>query len=79
MLSLEYQLSENGEHFLLFGSSHGDDDRLLIFATDQAVQLFVNLKSGIAVRHLASLHHQLCAIHVRNNNRTIPCVYGLMD
>ena len=40
VLSFEYQLSENREQFLLFDSGHDDDDRILIFATDQIVQFF---------------------------------------
>ena len=42
VLPLEYPLSENGEQFLLFHSGHGDDNRILIFDTDQAVHLLVN-------------------------------------
>ena len=34
VLLLEYQLSENAEQFLLFDSSHDDDDWILTFATD---------------------------------------------
>ena len=44
VLPLEYQLSENGEQFLLFDSGHSHEDRILIFGTDQAVQLLA--KSG---------------------------------
>ena len=41
---LEHHLSENEEQYLLFDSGHGDEDRVLIFGTDQAVQLLA--KSG---------------------------------
>ena len=43
VLPLEYQLLENGEQFLLFDSDHGDDNQILIFGTDQAVQLLASL------------------------------------
>ena len=37
VLPLEYQLTENREQFLLFDSDHGNDNRILIFGSDQAV------------------------------------------
>ena len=36
-LPLEYQLTENREQFLLFDSDHGNDNRILIFGSDQPV------------------------------------------
>ena len=35
----EFQLTPNGERFLLLEKRVGEDDRMLIFATDQALRL----------------------------------------
>ena len=57
VLSLVYQLSVNGEQVLLFDSGHSNDDRILIFGTDQAVQRFARLVEWSAMG-LSALAHK---------------------
>ena len=67
--------------FLLFDSGNGDDDRILIFATDQAVKLLSNSGEWYCDGTFSVCPHmffQLYTIHVRNNSNTIPCIFGLL-
>ena len=81
VLPLEYQLSESGEQFLLFDSGHVDDNRILIFDTDQAVQLLANSGEWYCDGTSSVCPHiffQLYTIHARINSKTILCIFGLL-
>ena len=81
VLPLEYQLSENGEQFLLFDSDHGNDDRILIYGTDQDVQLLANSGEWYCDGTFsvsAQIFFQLYTIHARINSKAIPCIFGLL-
>ena len=81
LLPLQYQQTLNGERFLLFDSGPGDDGRILIFATDQAVELLSTSNDWFCDGTFIvcpEIFFQLYTIHARSNERTIPCVFGLL-
>ena len=81
VLPMQYQETLNGERFLLFDSGPGDENRLLIFATDQAIQLLVNSDDWFCDGTFSvcpEIFFQLYTIHARSNERTTPCVFGLL-
>jgi hypothetical protein len=81
LLPLRYQQTLNGERFLLFDSGPGDESRILIFATDQAVQLLANSDDWFCDGTFSvcpEIFFQLYTIHARSNERTTPCVFALL-
>ena len=80
-IPLAYQQTSNGERFLLFDSGFGDDNRMLIFATDQALQLLANSEDWFCdctfcVR--PEIFFQLYTVHTRVGQRIIPCIFALL-
>lgn len=80
-IPIPYQQTLNGERFLLFDSGPGDDDRMLMFATDQAVELLSTSDDWFCDGTFSvcpEIFFQLYSIHARSNERTIPCVFALL-
>ena len=47
MLPERYQVTRAGEQFLAFGSGVGDNERILIFATQQGIHLYPITATGL--------------------------------
>jgi len=81
VLPIRYQETLNGERFLLFDSGAEDAGRILIFATDQAIQLLQTSEDWFCDGTFSvcpEIFFQLYTIHARFNGRIIPCVFGLV-
>ena len=62
-------------------SGVGDNDRMLIFATDQALQLLSESDDWYndgTFKVCPEVFFQLYTTHARVHGRTIPCVYALL-
>jgi len=81
VLPLMYQLTANNEQFLLFDSGVDDENRILMFASNQAIQLLAISEDWFGdgtFRVCPEIFFQLYTIHARINQRIIPCVYALL-
>ena len=80
-LPVRYQQTLNGDRFLLFDSGPGDEDRMLIFATDQALELLSTSDDWYCDGTFSvcpEIFFQLYTVHARYQERTIPCIFGLL-
>jgi hypothetical protein len=76
-----YQQTLNGEQFLLFDSGVGDANRILIFSTHQAIQLMATSEHWFGdgtFKVCPEIFFQLYTLHVKIDQRIIPCVYALL-
>ena len=67
-IPLAYQQTSNGEWFLLFDSGFGDNNRMLIFVTDQALQLLANSEDWFCAGTFSvcqEILFQLYTVHAR--------------
>ena len=76
-IPLAYQQTSNGERFFLFDSGFGDNNKMHIFATDQALQLLANSEDWFCVCP-AEIFSQLYTVHARVGQRIIPCIFALL-
>ena len=76
----EYHQTTGGQQFLLFDSGHGED-RIIIFATDENIQLLAESPSWFmdgTFKTAPELFFQLYTIHSCTANRVLPCIYALL-
>ena len=77
VLPQEYQLTTNGDQFLIFNSGIGDPDRIFIFTSDLGLQFLYERDHWYAggifkVRSEVFYHGQ-------QRGRIFPCVFGLLS
>lgn len=76
-----YQQTSNGERFLLFDSGIGDENRIIIFATDQALQLMRNSEDWFCDGTFSvcpQIFFQLYTVHSRIGQKIFPCIFALL-
>ena len=81
MLPERYQLTKAGEQFLIFDSRVGDNERILIFATQQCIYYLSNNSHCFmdgAFKLCPEIFYQIYNIHALNNNQVFPCVFALL-
>ena len=80
-LTFEQQQTSNGERFLIFDSGMGNADRMLIFATNQALQLLADSEDWFGdgtFKVCPEIYFQFYTIHARVGDRIFPCIYALL-
>jgi hypothetical protein len=80
-LPVQYQQTLNGEQFLVFDSGVGDDNRLIIFASQMCLRLLAGSDNWFCdgtFKVCPDVFYQLYTIHALVNGRVFPCVYGLL-
>ena len=81
ILPQQYQLTAAGDQFLLFDSGIGGAERILIFATQQGLQLLADYDHWFmdgTFKLCPQIFFQIYSIHALVNNQTLPCVFGLL-
>ena len=81
MLAERYHITKAGEQFLIFDSRLGDNERILIFATQQGIHFLSNNSHWFMKRTFIlcqEILYQIYAIHALNNNHILPCVVILL-
>ena len=81
VLPERYQVTKAGEQFLIFDSGVADNERILIFATQQDIHFLSNNSHWFmnGTSELCSeIFYQIYTIHARNNNQVFPCVFVLL-
>ena len=74
MLPERYQVTEAGEQFLIFDSGVGDNERILIFATQQGIRFLSNNSHWFmdgTFKLCPKIFYQIYAIHALKNNQLI--------
>ena len=77
----QYQLTATGERFLLFDSGVGDANRMLIFATDDGLQMLANSPQWFSdgtFKLCPEIFFQIYTLHALSNNEVLPCVFALL-
>ena len=77
----EFQETLNGERFLLSDSGHGDDNRLMIFCSQQCLRLLADQNNWFCdgtFKVCPDIFYQVYTVHAEVNGRLLPCVYGLL-
>lgn len=80
-IPLPYSQTFIGEQFVLYDSGVGDNARMLVFATNQSIQLLSNSADWFGdgtFKVCPEIFFQLYTIHAKINQRVIPCVYALL-
>ena len=81
VLPNNYQVINRGVRFLLFDSGVGDVNRLMVFATNDAILLLATnphwfMDSTFKV--CPEVFFQICTTHVLINHQVFPCVFALL-
>ena len=77
----DLQLTNNGNRFLLYDSGVGDANRIIIFATDQCLDLLRQSDHWFGDGTFAvspAIFFQVYTIHAICNGKVVPCVYALL-
>ena len=77
----DYTITTHGDRFLLHNSRPGDPSRIILFATDDAMEILrsSNHWFGDGTFEVSpSIFFQLYTIHAIHNGRIIPCVFALL-
>ena len=80
-LPAEYHQTATGEQFLIHDSRVGDENRILIFGTVQALELLgqsLHLFSDSTFKVRPEIYFQVYNLHALTNERVIPCIYVLL-
>ena len=72
----EFQTTSNGNCFLLHDSGVGDENRILIFATDQEIDLLKQSDHWFSVS--PSIFCQKYTIDATCHGRVVPCIFPLL-
>lgn len=75
------QRTERGDRFLLFDSGVGDVNRMIIFATDNAISLLAENPHWFmdgTFKVCPEIFFQVYTVHCLLNNQTFPCVFALL-
>ena len=81
MLPRQYQQTENGQQFLIFDSGVGDAERILIFSSQQGLQLLSNSEHWYGdgtFKVCPEVFFQVYMVHAQQGGRIFPCVFGLL-
>ena len=81
VLPERYQVTKAGEQFLIFDSGVGDNERILIFATQQGIRFLSNNSHWFmdgTFKLCPEIFYQIYNIHALNNNQVFPCVFALL-
>ena len=76
-----HRTTANGDPFLVYDSSVGDEERIFVFASQDALQVLANSQHWYAVGTFSvcpKIFFQLYAIHGRRDGTTFPCVFSLL-
>lgn len=77
----DFQRTERGDRFLLFDSGVGDVNRIIIFATDNAISLLAENPHWFmdgTFKVCPEIFFQVYTVHALLNNQTFPCVFALL-
>lgn len=77
----EYQITENGEQFLLFDSGSGDPERIIIFASPLGINQLATSEHWFAdgtFKVCPEVFYQLYTVHAEQGGRIFPCVFALL-
>ena len=81
VLPNEYQLTNNGDRFLLHDSGVGDPERLIMFCTDQGLELLEQSDHWFADGTFSvspAIFFQVYTVHAICHGKVVPCVYALL-
>ena len=81
VLPERYQVTKAGEQFLIFDSGVGDNERILIFATQQGIHFLSNNSHWFmdgTFKLCPEIFYQIYTIHALNNNQVFPSVFALL-
>ena len=76
-----YQLTSTGGQFLRYDSGIGDDERILIFASDQGLELLSNSEHWLCdgtFKVCSEIFYQVYTIYALVNGRVFPCLLALL-
>ncbi len=74
-------ITTNGDRFLLFDSGAGDANRLIMFGTDQALNLLRQSDHWFGDGTFSvspAIFYQVYTIHSMCNGKVVPCVFSLL-
>ena len=81
VLPNNYQVTNRGDSFLLFDSGVGDVNRLIIFATNDAIRLLATNPHWFmdgTFKVCPEIFFQIYTIHVLINHQVFSCVFALL-
>ena len=76
-----YQVTQAGEQFMIFDRGVGDNERILIFVTQQGIHFLSNNSHWFmdgTFKLCPEIFYQIYTIHALNNNQVFPCVFALL-
>ena len=77
----EYQVTTDGKPFMMYDSGPGDGNRIIVFATEENIELLAHSPAWSmdgTFKTAPELLFQLYTIHSCSNDRVISCVYALL-
>ena len=77
----EFATTERGDRFLFYDSGVGDENRILLFATDQALDLLRSSDNwfGDGTFDVSpEIFFQVYTIHAICHGKVVPCMFGLL-
>ena len=81
MLPHEYQMTGTVERFLLFDTGVGDVNRMLVFATDDGIDMLANSSKWFGdgtFKLCPQIFPQIYTTHALVNHEVLPCVFALL-
>ena len=81
MIPNEFQTTDRGDQFLLYDSGVGDVNRILLFATDQGINLLSTSDNwfGDGTFDVSpDIFFQVYTVHTMCHGKVVPCLYGLL-
>ena len=81
VLPERYQVTKAWEQFLIFDSGVGNNERILIFASQQGIHFLSNNNHWFmdeTFKLCPEIFYRTHTIHALNNNQAFPCVFALL-
>ena len=81
VIAQPYQLTNGGAQFLLFDCGTGDEKRILIFSTQEAIQLLARNEHWFmdgTFKLCPQIFYQIYTLHALINNQIFPCLFTLL-
>ena len=81
VLCQEYQLTTNGDQFLVFENGIGDPERIFIFASNLVLQFLYECDdwyADVTFKVCPEVFYQVYTFHSQQRGRTFPYVYGFL-
>ena len=81
VLPQEYQLTTNGDQFLVFDSGTGAPERIFIFASDFGLQFLYECDhwyTDATFKVCPQVFCRVYPVHGQQRGRIFPCVFGLL-